>query len=329
MLRILTAILLMLTFCGCLQAAVEYSETDTEQMWGDNAIENIRNMIAAVSTMTSEEKSIFLAEANLTEDAFNDLVAMAELNWKGEGRHRLPKSNSTLTLPRGYALVIGKQANALHAMDGEPKIDHLEALVCDTDDFYNSIMFQYFNIGYVSTDGWNELDSKALLQGISKNTERDNIERRKNGSSELHIIGWIQEPTLDKDTNTVYWAIEIDSAEEENIVNSVAMRLGRKGFEKITWISPKSSYIPFGGHLEVMLSAHSFDPGYRYNDYTKGDKRAEYGIEALVAATVGGEIVKAGSFGKILGGLIFAGLAVLIYKFRNFFRKKKLLNAGR
>jgi uncharacterized membrane-anchored protein len=75
-----------------------------------------------------------------------------------------------------------------------------------------------------------------------------------------------------------------------------------------------------------MLRSHSFDSGYRYKDYRTGDKIASYGIATLVAATVGGKIVKASGLAvlfKKLGGFIFAGIVSLFYKFKNIFKRSK------
>lgn len=130
---------------------------------------------------------------------------------------------------------------------------------------------------------------------------------------------------LDRNTKTVYWAIEAITEGQENIVNSVAIRLGKEGYEKITWVVQKPSYEHFGSHLDIMLRAHSFDQGYRYKDYTTGDKVAGYGVATLVAATVGGKIVKAGGLFVILkklGGFILAGIAAVFYKFKSIFKKK-------
>lgn len=188
------------------------------------------------------------------------------------------------------------------------------------------VLFQNIKTGYVPLDDWKELNSKDLLEEITQNTEKENKERRKRGVSELHVIGWIQEPTLDLETKTVYWAIEADSGADDNLVNSVAIRLGREGYEEITWITYRSSYVSSGSPLETMLKAHNFNFGYRYNDYQLGDKIAGFGIAGLVAATAGAKALKVGSFGLILKkvlGIVFAGAAALFYKLKNLFKRKK------
>lgn len=275
---------------------------------------------------TEEELIESLAEimSNMTDDEKENTIAFFSLDWKETGTYKLPKSNSTIAIPEGYQLLIGEEAIKGRKLDGETENQNLEAAVYDAD-LENVILFENFKGGYVSLDDWEDLDSKSLLRSISEKTEEANKERKKNGIAELHVVGWIQEPILDKHTHTVYWAIEGES-DEGAIINSVALRLGRNGFEKLVWVTQKESYVPFGGHLDVMLRSHSFEPGYRYGDYKKGDQIASYGIATLVAATVGGKIVKAGGIillFKKLGGFIFAGIMALFYKCKNIFTNKK------
>lgn len=260
------------------------------------------------STMTKDER----------------IEAFLGLDWKDPSTYKLPNSHSTLALPSGHVALIGKDANRAEMLMGEPSNDDIEAITYK-DGLEESVIFESYLDGYVTIDDWDEIDASALLANISENTEKANTERAKFGSGQLHVVGWLQEPTLDRNTNTVYWAIE-GVSDEGAIANSVALRLGRKGYEKLTWVTEKALYVPFGGELDVMIRAHSFDPGYRYNDYTTGDKLAGYGIATLVAGTVGGKIIKASGFVllfKKLGGFIIAGIAAVFYKFKNLFRRNQ------
>lgn len=306
---------------------IEVVEDEEETLLGQNTLECIRTLAVLYDELTPEGKEELLIDLDLTETIFNQLREISALNWKTEGRYRLPKSNSTLSIPCNYALLTGAEARSINTIVGEPYDEHTEAYVCDLNDvFETAIIFQNLKTGYVSIDDWKEIDAKNLLKSITQNTEEGNKERRKMGVRELHVIGWIQEPTLDYHTKTVYWAIEADAGDEENLVNSVAIRLGREGYEKVTWVTSRSSYVPFGGHLDTLLRAHSFDPGYRYKDYQEGDKLAGYGIATLVAATVGGKVVKAGGLIAILkkvGGFLVAGAAAFFYKLKNLFRRNE------
>ncbi len=257
-----------------------------------------------------------------------DVEAITQLEWHTAGSYNLSNSHSTLSLPEDRAVVFGQDAQKFSNLNGNLDDSSLEAIVLD--DSGSVVYFTSHNDGYVSLDDWDAIDSKELLENVSKNTELDNTHRRKNGMPELHVIGWIQEPSLNRQTNTVYWAIEVED-KTGRLVNSIALRLGRKGYEKLNWVTDKSSYVPFGGELDVMLRAHSFDPGFKYSDFVKGDNVATYGIAGLIAATLGTKILKATGLillFKKFGIYIIAGLSTLFYRIRhkikNLFRSKNL-----
>lgn len=265
---------------------------------------------------------LFSEPSVMTQDERAD--AFLNLDWKEPGTYKLPDSHSTLILPSGHIAVIGKDADRAQVLDGNPSRATSEALTLQ-DDFKNPVLFDNIKEGYIKLDDWENLDSKALLGIIIENTENANEERVRQGFSKLHVGGWIQEPTLDKKTNTVYWALEAKD-DEESLVNSVALKLGREGYERYVWVTDKETYTPRGGELDIMLRAHSFDPGFRYEDYTSGDKVAAYGIAALVAATVGGKLIKGGILALLLkkiGAVIIAAIAAAAYKFRAIFKRKK------
>ena len=112
------------------------------------------------------------------------------------------------------------------------------------------------------------------------------------------------------------------------IVNSIALRLGRKGYEQLNWITDRSNYVPVGGQLDIMLRAHSFDPGYQYSDHSPGDKTALYGIAGLVAVVAGAKAVKAGAAVglavvlKKFGAILFGAPAIAFYRFKRLFRRE-------
>jgi uncharacterized membrane-anchored protein len=131
---------------------------------------------------------------------------------------------------------------------------------------------------------------------------------------------------LDRQTSTVYWAIE-GSTDQGRIANSIALRLGRNGYERLNWIADRTSYVPLAGQLDVMLRAHSFDPGYRYSDHKPDDKTALYGIAGLVAAVAGAKALKVATgvglfvLLKKFGVVLFGAIAVALYKLKNLFRR--------
>lgn len=235
------------------------------------------------SSEIDDEASDELLEylANLSEEERDVLSEFFSLDWKESGTYKLTQSNSTLCLPEGYWLTLGNDAKKTRQLNGS--IDHecVEAAVYDK--FFNqTIVFETINNGYLSIEDCLKIDSRSLLRTIKKNTAIENVERRKKGLEELNVIGWIKEPTIDRLTNTVYWAIEASSEDEGNFVNSTAIRLSRFGHERIVWITDKEQYVSSGGHLDVLLRSYTFDPGYRYQDFVKGDKMAKYSLIDLL-----------------------------------------------
>ena len=159
------------------------------------------------------------AEEELTEAESAAFTEMLSLDWKGDGTHNLPLSHSTLVVPEGYSAVIGEEAVKCNKIFGNTTEKAIESIVI-SDDFQNEIYFSYCNSGYISIDDWKSINPKDLLSEISKNTEKVNVERRKNGFGELHVVGWVQEPSLDKHSNTVFWAIEGITDNDENPIAS-------------------------------------------------------------------------------------------------------------
>jgi uncharacterized membrane-anchored protein len=231
-----------------------------------------------------------------------------------------------VSLPPGFISVNGQDARTFEEIaQGHPDND-TESVLVDKDD--NEVVFQYFPSGYITIDDWQDLDPKTLIRTISENTEASNAQRREKGVPELHVIGWVQEPSFDRTTKTVFWALNAKSSDGTGVENSVALRLGRSGYEKLIWVTEPANFKPNGGVLDIMLRAHSFDPGQRYDDHVEGDKLAGYGIAALVGAVAGAKLVKIGAFAAILlfakklWFLAFAALAVFYRKIKALFRPR-------
>lgn len=247
--------------------------------------------------------------------------ALKDLNWQKSETYDLPFSHSTIHLPANYNIVIGKDAYKAMEFMGNPDSHSVEAVVYN-DDFKETVVFSSHDGGYVSLRDWDAVNPDQLLADIKKHTEFVNKERKKRGIGSLDLIGWLQKPTLNRETNTVYWAIEAKREAGTLLVNSFALRLGRNGYETITWVTDKASYASIGGELEIMLKAYSFKPGFDYSDHAFGDMCAKFGIAGLVASILGAKVVKSTGllfFLKKIWVLIVAALAALIYKLKNIF----------
>ena len=230
-----------------------------------------------------------MTQPTMTEQDPNK--ALAPLPWSGVGTHKLPLSGSTLALPLGYAITFGADATRAYKLLGNPiEFSRLEAMVIGGRDADQLITFESFQTGYVTLDDWNQVDPAALLAEINRNTGRENQEHEQ-GLPELQPQSWLQPPRLDRYTATVRWTIAAGETTGTS-VTSVAVRLSRDGFEKLTWITSQDKYLATGSHLDELLRAHSFSPGTAYVDHVSTDKSAEYGIAALVATALGVKIIK-------------------------------------
>jgi len=267
-----------------------------------------------------------IADLFKKNESNEDVLAFWALNWKTTGSHKLPESNSTLSIPTGYKLLIGEEARTARSLSSDDLADpNLEAIAFD-ETINHTILIENVKIGYVSLDDWEELDVKGLLDSVIENTNISNVERRKKGFNALQVIGWVNEPTLNREKNTIYWSIELQSEGRENIINSIALKLGRNGYERFNWITTKNLYDASNNHLETILKSFSFDPGFQYSDYTLTDELAEYGIASVVAATIGGKLIQATGalfFLKKFAGALLVAISTLLYKLKQCITRKK------
>jgi len=179
-----------------------------------------------------------------------------------------------------------------------------EALVLDPINM-DQVVFSFFDEGYVSDDDWMDLDADLLLEGISESTEEANAQRVENGISTLEVIGWSQEPTYDESSRTAYWSIKFKEGPGFTI-NAIALKLGRKGFSKLIWVGDPNQLNLSENSLSTALDNNEFKKGFRYADFSSGDKLAAFGLASLVAVTAGSKGGKGVVAGVLVTLLIFA-----------------------
>ncbi len=241
-----------------------------------------------------------------TQEAIDEEII--NLPWEYElQEYSLEKSNGTFELSEGFALLRSDAARRFDYLTQGMEDPDTEALIYNQDTEIQ-LIFNYYPAGYVSLEDWEDLDANDLLKEISDNTESDNTERAKHNISSLRIGGWLQKPLLNKDNNSVFWVFDVVDG-EERYVNAISIKLGRKGYEKITWVSSYDNYLKSMDLMASLVDQQKFNQGSRYADYSMGDKMAAFGIASLVAVTAGGNPqTRAG----ILAGLIAMGKKLLI-----------------
>ncbi len=255
--------------------------------------------------------SLDSAEKNNSYEAM--VKALADLDWKTSGTYKLPYSSATIRLPIDRVIALGKEANQAQVIFGEEPSPTLEAITVQNP-FRNVVSFDWHGDGYVSVDDWNQVNAKQLFQSIRSAIEKKNAERKQHGLQELHAVSLLQAPIFDRPTKTIYYAVELDEG-GRSVVNSIALKLGRYGYEKLIWATDKSTYKQ-NDELDILINAFQFDPGYRYEDFSTGDKVADFGISSLITTTVGGDTTT-GLIKKILGIILFS-LSIFLYRTRRY-----------
>ena len=243
-----------------------------------------------------------------TQRAINEEVI--SLPWKYELKnYSLKQSNSSFNLAKGYYLLIGDSARHYDQLIQRSEEDpNTEALVFNHKTGVQ-LLLNYYPDGYVSLEDWGKLDADVLMQEITANTEKINAQRAKNNIIPLRIGGWLQKPRLNQINHSVAWVFDVIDGEETK-VNAITIKLGRKGYEKITWVSSYDNYLKSMDDMAFLVDLHTFNDGQRYADYSVGDQMAALGIASLVGITAGGNVQKVG-LAALYAGLMAIGKKVM------------------
>ncbi len=293
-------------------------------------MKNLSTLIAVliIVGMTSVTQAV-TPDLLATQTAINEEVI--SLPWKYELKtYSLEQSNSTFKLAKGYSLLMGDAARHYdHILQRSEEDPNTEVLIFNHTTGVQLIL-NYYPDGYVSLEDWGNLDANVLMQEISDNAKKINTERAKNNIPPLRIGGWLQKPRLNIDNHSVSWVFDVIDGEEAT-VNAVTIKLGRKGYEKITWVSSYDNYLKSMDDMALLVDQHTFSEGRRYADYSLGDQMAALGIASLVGITAGGNPQKVG-LAALYAGLMALGKKLMVPAlialgtFGAFFRK---LSGGR
>lgn len=210
------------------------------------------------------------------------------------GPYELEGSKATYSLSHGNLILRTPDVHRYIYLTQGYEIPGTEAVVAipATD---SEIHFVHYDSGYVSISDWEDVDADALFAEMVANNTELNVERRKTGIPELHMVRWLQEPTLDEERSLVFWSVEL-THDGGRTVNSTALNLGRSGYEEIVWVGSYDRYAESDDLLEAALQGYQYDRGFRYADFSDGDKLAGFGIASLVAVAAGANS-KAGKTG--------------------------------
>ena len=167
----------------------------------------------------------------------------------------------------------------------------------------------FLESGYIKDD---EPDYDKLLKQVKEAQEQNNAEREKQGYQPLHIVGWAEPPHYDKDTKKLYWAKELQIADNPRHGLNYDIRiLGRRGALEISIISGMDQLAQINNAAPQILSVINFNQGHRYADFNpKTDKVAPYALAGLIGG--GLLLAKVGGLKWIIAGLLAAKKFVII-----------------
>jgi len=174
------------------------------------------------------------------------------------------------------------------------------------------IIFEWNPVGFVKDDDKDKIDADALLASIRDGTEETNAERKKKGMPALHVVGWAEPPRYDPVTHNLTWAILGRNEEGGESVNYNVRVLGREGVMSVTLVDDPKNLAAAKPAVEGVIAAFGYKTGKRYAEWVPGDKVAEYGLTALVAAGAGAAAVKLGFFGLLAKLFAKAGKLVVV-----------------
>ncbi len=239
-------------------------------------------------------------------------AAFNALHWLGEAKsYGLAESHAHIQLPEGKILLLGAEAERYSWLISGVEFPDTEAIM-SSESSNVDVYYEWRDDGYVSDSDWSDVDADEMLDGFRESTEASNKERVANGFQAMEVVGWLQPPTYDAATHTVTYSLELKDT-DSHWANVVALRLGRGGYEELTWVGAMDAMDSSGGRpalLNTALDIHAFDEGYRYADYKDGDKVAAFGIAGLVATALG---VKFGAKGlAAIIAFLVAGKKVII-----------------
>jgi uncharacterized membrane-anchored protein len=173
------------------------------------------------------------------------------------------------------------------------------------------IVFEWDSAGYVKDDEKDKIDADALLESIKEGTEASNAERTKRGRPALHVVGWAEPPRYDPATHNLTWATLARNDAGHESVNYNVRVLGRAGVMSVTLVDDPKNLAAAKPSVDEVISAFSYKSGKKYAEWVPGDKVAQYGLTALVAAGAGAAALKLGFFGVLAKFFAKAGKLVL------------------
>lgn len=263
--------------------------------------------------------SFFLISTQAFGSQEEHIERLQALNWKqNPDNYSIADSKATITTTENDFLVVGKDAaEYMFIMQGHKNYNPDAAILRVKGSEENSqVIYTINKVGFLTKDDWDDnIDKDKMLKEIQESTKASNKQRGE-GYLNLFVDGWAQDPHLDIEKNTVYWAISGHDEKNTKFINAKALKLGREGYTEILWIGSPEQFSSSEKVLEPVLANYKYKEGFKYADYVPGtDTVAAAGVGALVyklatgkAVAKAGFIALAAIFAKKFWFLIFLPL---------------------
>ncbi len=184
---------------------------------------------------------------------------------------------------------------------------------------------------YVSDDDAATANYDSYITQIQEGEKERNEQRKKDGYTAMHLMGWAQPPSYNKAHHYLIWARDIQFAGSSvDTLNYDIRLLGRRGVLSLNMVATVPELASIRTQAEQLALAGQYNSGARYEDYKKGDAKAAFGLGGLVAAGLGvvaakklGLLALILAFGKKIIIFVLAGAAAVARWFSSIFGKKK------
>jgi uncharacterized membrane-anchored protein len=220
------------------------------------------------------------------------------------GKIALPNGIASLDLPANFRYLAPADAEKLLVEGwGNPPGNETLGMIIPTETNPLSesgwgVVISYTEDGHIKDEDADKINYTELLDDMKKESEEANKERVKQGYTAMHLVGWAEPPSYDKNARKLYWAKEYSGDKEgEHSLNYNIRVLGRKGVLVLNAVAGMNQISQIKSEMPAILAVTEFTQGNRYADFdSKTDHTAEYGLAALVA---GGVAAKMGLFAKL------------------------------
>ncbi len=255
----------------------------------------------------------------------NRAIAQAAFAALEVGPTNIPiREQANIALPEGYGFMPREHAVKMMEMMGNQTGPTFVGLIYPLDNESEwFVTVDYEASGYIKDEDAKDWDADGLLENLRDGTEAGNEYRKELGIDPIQVTRWVESPTYDSALRHLIWSAEIrlkNGEDPDPGVNYNTYVLGREGYVSMCLVTSMSSVESEKPDAKRLLSAVSFNPGKRYEDFNAStDKVAEYGLAALVGGVaakklglfglIGAFLVK---FGKLLlVGLVAAGASIM------------------